>query len=155
MRLEIMLIIIMMHPRPVYRTVLAFVGSVTSVGGSPHKCLFSCWWTIGLFWSPPCIWSLKRQIYIMGHAFLKLHVCVPCGSPPYVSAQWLICLPAGKITWDLQKTQPLWHMGGGIVEVVLWFLTSNRGHQSKQMARSFCLIHPHAVKFSWPQQGSS
>lgn len=35
-----MLIVIMMHPMPVYRTVLAFVGSVSSVGGSPHASFF-------------------------------------------------------------------------------------------------------------------
>lgn len=89
----------MMHPMPVYCTVLAFVGSVSSVGGSPHRHLFFCWWTGEVFWSPCCIWSLKRQIYITGHTFLKLRVCIPCGTPPFVvSPQWLICPPAKNKT---------------------------------------------------------
>lgn len=41
MRLEIMLMVIMMHPRAGGGTVQAFVGRLASVGGSPHKRLFS------------------------------------------------------------------------------------------------------------------
>lgn len=99
MMLKIMLIIIMMHPIPVYRTVLAFVGWVLSVGGSPHRRLF--FHLVNYFIVLISLLHLepKETNIHCRPRFLKLQVCIPCAARPcVVSAQWLICPPAKKKT---------------------------------------------------------
>lgn len=118
-RLEITVIIIMMCLRAEYHTVFLFVGPASSVGGSSHKRLFYCWWTTNCSNPLPprfhslslsCIWSSnRRQIYMIGYAFLTPGVCVPRGTPRcVVFAQRLICYPARNYTGTLQNTHAGW-----------------------------------------------